>query len=213
MASLASLSQTRLRATTTSESWHFDAVSRGGRIAVRLRGRGQRTLGLITGIESRYVHPHDRCRDDRILTIEASAHQMAVTLSQRTLVVWPQTGCDHLVTAWTLPFLGIGGFLGFHGADIDEIGRSNASFFDLPLDASRLPALLGSSRTTAVYAVFFGEAPSLQAMNAALGRVWEAVESHVDVVAAAAMVDTHEPRLLLTVFNDGLGLAAPVPAR
>lgn len=201
--SLAAL-QTPLAA-TTSDCLSLDIIVSGGRIAARLRGRER--AALLTGIGARYLRPFDHSADDRILLVDASDRMMRVTMPRRSFVVWPTGDFKHLVAAWTLPFLAVGGFLGFNGADIEEVSRSNAYLFDLSLGATRLPSVLARSRTTAVYAVFFGEVPSLQSMNDALARVTAAVRAHVDVVAASTVVEHHRPRLLLTVFNDDLGSA------
>lgn len=206
LGSLALLPQETLTSTPHDE-WYLDVVSGRRRIACHLRGRGRATLRLITGIGARHLGPLDHTSDDHLLILDASEHQMEVAMPERTFFVWPDDDCRHLVTAWTLPFLGIGGFLGFYGADIEEACRSNAYFFDLPLGATRLPSAVARSRTTAVYAVFFGEVPSLQSMNDALSRLTGAVRPHADVVAASAIVEHHSPRLLLTVFNDDFGPA------
>ena len=203
LGSLASLAPPQ--SATTCDDWYFDIVSGQGRIAAHLRGVGRSTLRLITGIGSKYLLPLDHSTDDRILLLDASERRMVVNMPERTFVVRPSGDCEHLVTAWTLPFLGVGGFLGFYGADIEEVGRSDAVFFDYPLNAQQLPAVLAQAHTTAVYAVFFGDVPSLRSMNDALSRLTEAVEPHVHVVTASALIESHEPRLLLTAFNDDLG--------
>jgi len=186
--------------------WEFDVKKPQGRgftVRVGLEGRGRSTLRLVNGIGGRlWAPPESPTPDFHIYANRTGA--LAWFADGVPFQVHATGGYESLVTAWTLPLLGVGGLTAF---DVEDLRRMNSPahwgrFFNLPLSGSALTprAVAEAGRADRAYAVCFGGDFSLRDVDAAIAGLDAHLPKSADRLFATALRPGHENRLLLTLF-------------